>query len=176
MNELFAFRTLLCLVVVCSLGLFGRVLGWSIRERPRQLGSLQAALNRLETEVGGSMTFLPEALLELARLTRSPVDRLFTDIAGLLQQGEMSAQEAWSQAIVDARGYLVLTVDDEQILLNLGANLGISHREDQTRHLGLARERLKQQEEAARMEEAQLARLYNALGWAAGMALVLMLI
>ena len=162
-------------MIVCGCGFSGWILGWSIKERPRQLGSLQAALSRLETEVGCSMTYLPEALLELTRLTPSPVDRLFRDAAQLLLQGEISAEQAWGQAIVGARDYMVLTEDDERILLDLGGSLGISHREDQTRHLNLAGERLRQQEEAARVTQAQSARLYNALGWAAGAALVLML-
>ena len=162
-------------MIICGSGFFGWVLGWSIRERPRQLGGLQAALSRLETEVSCSMTFLPEALLELARVMVPPVDRLFADAAELLVSGDLSAEQAWKRAIIGARQYLVLTEEDEEILLNLGANLGISHREDQTRHLLLARERLRQQEQAARAAQEQFARLYSALGWAAGMALVLVL-
>jgi stage III sporulation protein AB len=174
-NELLFFRAVLCLVIIGGSGFTGWVLGWSIRERPRQLASLQVALSRLETEIGYSMAFLPEALLELARITLPPVNRLFADVAGLLKQGDMSSEAAWKQAVNRARQYLVLTWDDEQILLGLGGSLGISHREDQTRHLLLARERLRQQEVAAETAKRQLARLYNALGWAAGMALVLML-
>jgi stage III sporulation protein AB len=162
-------------MVICGSGFSGWVLGSSIRERPRQLNSLQAALNRLETEVGWSMTFLPEALLELARLVTPPVDRLFAHAARLLLAGDMAAEDAWKQAIIEARQYLVLTEEDEEILVNFGGNLGISHREDQMRHLLLARERLRQQEQAARAAQQQFARLYSALGWAVGMALVLVL-
>ncbi len=71
---------------------------------------------------------------------------------------------------------MVLTPDDERILLDLGENLGISHREDQSRHLRLAREALGQQEIEAQRVQEQLVRLYRVLGWATGGALVLVLV
>ena len=143
------------MVIMCASGAAGWILSGSIRERPRQLRSLQSALSRLETEVSCSMTFLPEALEELGHLTAPPVNRLFHDAAELLHYGDMSVQEAWRKAVAKSREYLVLTPDDERILLDLGENLGISHREDQSRHLRLAREALGQQEiEAQRVQES----------------------
>ncbi|NLY29348.1 MAG: stage III sporulation protein AB [Firmicutes bacterium] len=172
---MFFLRLSLCLIIIGASGAAGWILSGSIRERPRQLRSLQAALSRLETEISCSMTFLPEALQELGRLTAPPVNRLFADAAELLLLGDLSIQEAWRQAVLKAREYLVLTRDDEQILLDLGDNLGISHREDQSRHLRLARNALSQQEAEAQRAEEQLVRLYSALGWAAGGALVLIM-
>ncbi len=172
---MFFLRLSLCLVIICASGAAGWILSGSIRERPRQLRSLQAALSRLETEISCSMTFLPEALKELARLTAPPVNRLFEDAAKLLLHGDLSIQEAWREAVAKSRDYLVLTWDDEQILLDLGDNLGISHREDQSRHLRLARKALGQQEAEAQKAEEQLVRLYSVLGWAAGGALVLII-
>ncbi len=168
-------RLCLCAIIVGASGAAGWVVSGSIRERPRQLRSLQAAFSRLETEISCSMTYLPEALKQLAGLTAPPVNRLFFEAADLLLAGDLPVQEAWKEAVVRSREYLVLTPDDERILLDLGHNLGISHREDQIRHLRLARQALGQQEAAAQRTEEQLVRLYRALGWAAGAALVLII-
>jgi stage III sporulation protein AB len=175
-KALYLLRFVLCCMVVWCCGWVGRILSSSIRERPRQLLDLQAAVSRLETEINHSMTFLPEALQELARVTPSPVNRLFEDAAHLLLEVELPMERAWHQAVVGARQYLVLNRDDERILLNLGSSLGISPRGDQARHLTIAQELLKGQEVAARHVEQHSARLYQALGWAAGTALILMLI
>lgn len=176
MTGLYFLRFGLCLVIICASGAAGWVFSESIKERPRQLRSLQAALSRLETEISCSMAFLPEAFEQLARFTQPPVNRLFADTAELLLLGDVPIHEAWRQSIVRSREYLVLTQDDEEILLDLGDSLGISHREDQSRHLRLAQKALSRQEAEAQRAEEQLVRLYSMLGWAAGGALVLMLV
>ena len=114
------------------------------------------------------MAFLPEAFEQLARFTQPPVNRLFADTAELLLLGDVPIHEAWRQSIVRSREYLVLTQDDEEILLDLGDSLGISHREDQSRHLRLAQEALSRQEAEAQRAEEQLVRLYSMLGHAGG--------
>lgn len=169
-------RLLLSLIIIGGCGMLGRTWGQSLRERPRQLASLRTALTRLETEITYSVTFLPEALESLAQMTPPPVDQLFADVKHYLEEGQESSVQAWWQAIEKARAYLVLTSEDERILMNLGASLGASDRHDQVRHLALARERFKQQEELALAAEQRSGRLYNVLGWAAGAALVLILV
>ncbi|NMB23996.1 MAG: hypothetical protein GX986_00515 [Firmicutes bacterium] len=169
-------RYVLSLIVVVCSGSVGWILGASVRDRPQQLALLQAALSRLETEIHHGMMFLPEAFGELARIIPRPVNRLFHEVAYLLVDGELPLEVAWRQALLDARQYLVLNRDDERILANLGHNLGISPRGDQARHLAIAREQLHGQETAARQVEKHAARLYHALGWAAGVALILVLI
>lgn len=163
------------IVVVCS-GLVGWILGTSFKSRPRQLALLQAALSRLETEIQHGMAFLPEAFGVLARIIPRPVNRLFHEVAYLLVDGELPLELAWRQAILDARQYLVLNRDDERILINLGHNLGISPRDDQARHLAIARDQLHGQEIGAREVEKHAVRLYQALGWATGVALILVLL
>jgi len=168
-------RFWLLVTLVLGCGWLGRIASSSVRERPRQLASLEWAVSRLETEINHTMVFLPEALETVAELAPAPVDRLFRDVVCMLLEGELPLKEAWCQAIVGAREYLVLSGDDERILINLGGSLGVSHRSDQSRHLAMARELLRQQESLARRLEQQSCRLYGALGWALGVALALML-
>ncbi|NLK08351.1 MAG: hypothetical protein GX316_06580 [Firmicutes bacterium] len=169
-------RWILGLVVMVCTGLMGRILAGSVRERPRQLAVLQASLARMETSICHGMMFLPEALEELAGVTPGPVRYLFLEAAHLLVQEELPMALAWRRAILAARGYLVFTRDDERVLLMLGNSLGISPRDDQIRHLTAAKSQLARLEAEAREKEQHLARLYHALGWAAGVILILILI
>ena len=53
---------------------------------------------------------------------------------------------------------------EQSALIRLGATLGISDREDQIKHLRLAMQQLKAEEDAARDDQARYEKMWKSLG------------
>jgi stage III sporulation protein AB len=131
----------------------------------------------LETEICYSATPLIEAFRTVARHSSSRVAEIFADAADRLGAGEgVTAGEALSLALQQNFPKSALQPTDAEILVSLGAVLGASDRDDQKKHLALARERLKREEAAAQEARWRYERLYRYAGALGGAALVLLLI
>ncbi|MBC7105298.1 MAG: stage III sporulation protein AB, partial [Firmicutes bacterium] len=87
-----------------------------------------------------------------------------------------TAGEAWQRALAEWRGEGRLRADETAILDGLGTCLGRSDREDQVKHLRLAREQLELCLRRAEEEAARGVRLWSYLGLTAGPALVLLML
>lgn len=155
--------------------------GWQVAgryaRRPAELRDLQTALAVLQTEVEYGATPLPEALAGAARAGGSAVGPLFAATAAKLAAGGgITPGEAMRGALLDSAGRLSLQPSDLQVLLALAEVLGASGRQDQVRHLALARERLAGAEARAQEERTKYERLARYAGVLAGAALVLILV
>jgi len=165
-----------CLLVVLSCSMIGHLLAANVRNRPRQLREIQAALQMLATQVGFSANALPEAFDHVAVHCSAPVKPLFSLAAKELRAGDgTTAAEAWQTGLESARINWSLTRDDEEVLISLGSNLGVSDGEDQVRHLHLTCEQLKNRQGYAEELEKRNARLYEFMGLAVGLLLVIIL-
>lgn len=131
----------------------------------------------LETEICYSATPLNEAFRTVARHGRSRVAEIFSRAADSLEAGDgVTAGEALEEALQAVFPGSALQGPDLEILLSLGAVLGASDRDDQKKHLALARERLKREEATALEARSKYERLYRYAGALTGAALVLLLI
>ncbi|SHE61974.1 stage III sporulation protein AB [Desulforamulus putei DSM 12395] len=163
--------------MVLSCTLIGMTVASSYSRRPGEIRSLLTALQMLETEVSYGATPLPEALAYVAERCDPRVALLFSRTAQeLMTMRGITAREAWEMALNEYYPRSALTKTDRAILLELGNSLGISDREDQVKHLVLAKEQLKL--EQAKAEEASLknTKVYNYLGFLGGLTIVLILI
>lgn len=145
-------------------------------KRTRQLISLEGAIQLLETEILYGATPLPEAMEQVSGRCDSEVAALFGNTAEELRKMEgMTAGEAWGRAVNRFLPETALNDHDLQILRRLGSALGVSDRDDQAKHLQLAKSQLKistvQAETAARKNVS----IYKYLGFLGGLLLVLVL-
>lgn len=163
-------------MVVVAFSVLGGVGAASLRERTITLRRAQAALEVLETEIGYLQTPLPSALTRVGKVTGGKVGCFFSAAGRLLGESGFPADTSWREAFQELAATAPLTAEDSEILLALGNILGLSDRPDQSRHLRLARERLKAREAEALEDEARNSRLYRYLGVLAGLALVLLLL
>lgn len=166
--------SLIILFVSTSLGF--RMAARYVR-RTAELGQLQVALKTLESEIGYTLTPLPEALLRVGALTGGPVGQFFSRAGQLLAEGQrLTVAEAWTMAIREAAGELALKARDLQIILDLGNRLGGLDREGQKKYLEQALARLWQEELASLEGEKKYVRLWRYLGFAGGLAVILLLL
>ncbi|MEW6424231.1 MAG: stage III sporulation protein SpoIIIAB [Bacillota bacterium] len=164
------------LVIILSCGLIGVMIARSYSLRPADLRNLQAALQMLETEINYAATPLAEALRSIAARADKRVTPLFASaLAELRTTPGCTAREAWEKALKTFYPQTALLKSDLAILSNLGRALGISDRQDQTRHLRLAIDQIGAEIDRAQNEAARHVKLWNYLGFLGGLIIVLLL-
>lgn len=161
--------------------------GWNLAARlsgrPRELRSLQTALAILGSEIEWGQTPLPAALRSAANAGGGRVAELLREAAALVEGGgpepeptALTVREALTRAITRHGPRSNLTPDDLAILGSLAPILGATGRQDQSRHLALARERLTGAEAHARADLERYERLARWGPVLVGAAIVLILI
>lgn len=133
--------------------------------RPRQIRQLGYALQRLETEIGFGFTPLPEAISRCAAHLAEPAAALLRGVNERLGEGnELTFRECWERSITANWPVTAMKAAEQSALIRLGATLGISDREDQIKHLRLAMQQLKAEEDAARDDQARYEKMWKSLG------------
>lgn len=161
-------------VVVMCCGIAGMLVAGNYARRPADLRAGLSALQMLETEISYGATPLPEALAEVAQRCDRRVAALFSRAGRELTAGQgITAREAWDTALDQFYPHSGLNPADLAVLQGLGHSLGISDREDQLKHLHLTREHLKQEYEKAEKAAARNVKLWNYLGFLAGITVCL---
>lgn len=146
-------------------------------ERPRQLRQLSHSLQRLETEIGFGHTPLPEALERTADAASEPIASLLREAAaGIWKTEELSFRESWEQAVELHWGATSMRNNEKQVLLRLGSTLGISDKEDQKKHLRLALNQLKAEEDAAREDQSRYEKMWKSLGILIAVLIVILMV
>lgn len=164
------------LCVVAAAGSYGVVIARGYARQPGELREAQAALSMLETEIAYGATPLTEALETVGRRCDGVLAGLFTGAAeALAARDGMTAGEAWERSLARYGARASLRPEDLAALRSLGSVLGTSDRDDQTRHLRLAAERLKILAARAEDEARRNVRLWRYLGFLAGAAVALII-
>jgi stage III sporulation protein AB len=165
------------LLVILACGYTGFSIAHRYQQRPKDLRYLQSALQMLETEISYGATPLPDALETISMRCEKSVALLFKKTREkLLNGGGITAREAWDDAVGQYYRHSNISTSDLTVLKNLGANLGISDREDQVKHLHLAMEQLKIEAAKADDEATKNVKLYNYLGFLSGLTIVIIFI
>ncbi len=171
------FKVAGALMLIGSAGALGLMVARSYARRPHELRALQSALNLLETEIVYAAAPLAEALAQVGVRAEKCVSGLFTRAQAELAAGAgTTAQEAWESALEQYHPDSCLQPEDLAVLEGVGKVLGTSDRQDQARHLRLARERLQAQILKAEDDARRNVRLWRYLGFFAGCAGVLILV
>lgn len=163
-------------MVVASGTLGGMAVAGRYSRRPRELKSLGAALQMLETEIAYGANHMKEALEQVAARCDKAVSPLFRMAAAELSTASgISAASAWGNSLEVYYRTSALKPQDLIILRSLGSSLGISDRADQIKHLTLAMEQIKSENVKAEDEAARNVKLWNYLGFMGGLTVVLIL-
>ncbi len=161
-------------LVIGGCGLAGLALAHHVGQRPLQLRSLQSALLMLDSEIGYVAAPLPEVLERISNRVPEPSRSLFKMVRHGLQRSDgNTASEVWRYALKNWSAATHLKNEDVEVLATLGQGLGALSREDQLRHLRLAMDYLRAQEQLAEGERVKQERMWRTMGFLLGAALVI---
>ncbi|ANY71927.1 stage III sporulation protein SpoIIIAB [Paenibacillus ihbetae] len=144
--------------------------------RPRQLRELILALQRLETEISYGFTPLPDALERISASLRDPLKSLFAQAAQYMRPDYgLSAQDSIRKALEDYWKRTSMRNAEREVMEQLSGVLGTSDRQDQMKHIALAAQQLKHEEEAAREDQAKYEKMSKSLGLLIGALIVILI-
>lgn len=163
-------------LLVAAGGAAGMAVARQYSRRPVELRSLLSSIQMLETEITFAATPLAEALERVAGGSDPVVADFFRSASGEMgPEYGRTAGEAWEKAMGRLYRASSLSKRDMHILGGLGRVLGISDRDDQSKHLRLACDQLKIEAARAEEEASKNARMWNYLGFCGALAAAIVL-
>lgn len=167
-------RLIGALLTAISCVVLGRIFSRELRRHCELLSALQQGLLLLEKEISFSATPLSQAL-QVAAAGAGAARDLFVMSAEALRSGQgLTAAEAWQEALMPWQNRL--TEEEYMLLSAFAAGLGLSDSAHQLKRIELTRLKLAAAEAQARDNYARQGRVRQSLGWAAGAALILLLL
>jgi stage III sporulation protein AB len=164
------------MMILLSATLFGFYQAQQFARRPKQIGDMIRALQRLETEIVYGSTPLPEALMQVARSCPRPVQAIFSHAAGELTKAEgRSVQQIWRQAVLSVWKLTSMKPAEQEIVSQFGSTLGTSDGADQVKHLRLAVLQLQGELETAQEERKRYESMWRSLGLLLGALIVILM-
>ena len=165
------------IIITGTSTLIGFMVAERLNERSRLLRLLIRLLSILKTEIGFHSGLLAEVFQRAAQVIHDPqMARSLAKIAQNIGFGsDFNIEELWNDFI--GRPELgVLLKEDLAVLKELGAYFGSTDRQDQIDRIETARHRLEINLEAADIDKVKQVRLYRYFGFAAGAAIVCLLL
>lgn len=164
------------MLILLSATLFGFYQAQQYARRPKQIGDLIRALQRLETEIVYGSTPLPAALMQVAHTCPAPLHLLFRHAAEeLLRAGGRSVQTIWQQTVAADWKLTSMKAGEQHIFRQLGSTLGLSDGADQVKHLRLAVQQLQGEWEGAQEERKRYESMWRSLGLLMGALIVILM-
>ncbi|MBM7622750.1 stage III sporulation protein SpoIIIAB [Sporohalobacter salinus] len=164
------------LLIVGSASCLGFLKADQLIQRTRQLQQLQIAFQALETEIMYAAVPLPKALQKVSNKVDLPISDFFLVSKEKLEtEVGITAQQAWKEAVKEVFSNTALTIDDQEILLNFGNNLGNSDRLHQEKNLKLIQEEIKQAKENSVTVKKSGVKKWRYFGVLGGLLIVILL-
>ncbi|MBQ8184748.1 MAG: stage III sporulation protein AB [Lachnospiraceae bacterium] len=164
------------LVLACSAGL-GVAGSMDLKRHCMELRLLKQAVYMLRGEIKHAKAPLPEAFGALAGRMASPFSEFFANLAQGLVSGEgRSLKELWEKEIRESLKQSTLRRDEKQRFQQLGEGLGYLDLEMQMSTIELYLEQLEGDIARAQEELQTKQKLYQSLGIAGGIFLVILLV
>ncbi|NLI69288.1 MAG: hypothetical protein GX364_00270 [Firmicutes bacterium] len=165
----------LCVVSACYL--WGEFKARSFTVHLQQLQQFRQAFNLLSAEISYTGTPLPAAFKNISARIGGAVGNIFEEAAErILAGGDVSAGEAWREAVSDTFPRLSISQDDRRIIGQLGASLGMVDREGQIKQIGLVLSLLEDALQDAHEKRQRNERMWRYLGLLGGLMLVIIFI
>jgi len=157
-------------------GGFGYLIARGLDDRATTLRRLIGALQHLESDITFACLPITAALNRAAQTVGSETGAFLLDAARAIGQNDGAPlAAAWSGAVSRHEMELMLAPAEAEALVQLGAVLGGSDREDQRQHLTLARATLSRFESEAVVKAGKTKRIWQYLGFSlGGLAVVLL--
>ncbi|WP_282935749.1 stage III sporulation protein SpoIIIAB [Paenibacillus sp. RC67] len=164
------------MMILLSATLFGFYQAQQYSRRPKQIGDVIRALQRLETEIVYGHTPLQEALMKVAKSCPQPVNAIFRHTAEELSQaGGRSTQQIWQQSLQEHWKHTSMKAGEQDIVRQFGFTLGLSDSTDQVKHLRLAIQQLQGDLDRSEEERKRYESMWRSLGLLMGALIVILM-
>ena len=164
---------ILLIAGTASCGIIGAM---RLRRRSDSLSSVLSALSTMKSEICDRLTPIPELLEMLAEDGQYPANALFSNAcANMSRLGSAQFSEIWNQS-VEKTPELLLNARECEVLSELGKSLGKYNIEEQRSALLYALDRFSGYLKKAESSRAEGAKMRAAIGVAAGIFAVVILI
>lgn len=164
-------------VIISGCGFAGMSAASALDARIRQTRGFSDALGLLEIEMTVNNSVLCEALYAASKPQNGVVKDIFADAArGVEALGGGDMSEVWRVAIENNKKRLCVSADALDIISAFASGLGRGDREREKDNIRAAREKLRIEEEKARLKKAESGRLYRGLGFACGILITVLLL
>lgn len=165
------------MLVVAAGAWIGFALAGRFCDRPRHISQLMGCLAALQSYVNYAAVPLPEALMHSGSQVEGPVRELFERVARTLSAcGWLSPRQALAEALQETSARLAFERPEQEVLLQLGSNLGSTNRGEQQKVLTMVLEELGRIEQESRLARDQNAKMYRYLGICGGLVVVILLV
>lgn len=164
-----------CFLIFISCCLFGHIKASEFKGRRKELEDILETIKLMEMDI----TYKKEPLIKSFQNAVSVKNCWFTkvlDVGSLWLKKNRSLQESWSHALKQHAEGCPLNREDLIIIEDMILGLGKSNSEDQRNVLEHFCVRLDNNLKKARLQEEKMGRMYRALGTAAGIILVILII
>ena len=169
-------RVLGALFIMAGTGGFGYLMARGLEDHAAVLRRLVAALQHLESDMTFACQPMAVALQRVAQALGHEVGAFLGEVgAAIGRQDGGPLAAAWSEILMKHRGELMLAPAEMEALAQLGAVLGGTDREDQGKHLNLARTTLTRFMAEAETQAAKGKRVWQYLGFSLGALFVVFL-
>lgn len=141
-------------------------------KRYKSLLKINAGLLAMENEIRYSSDYIDSILIKVSKIT--DFDKLFLTCAE--SDKTLSLSERWRNSVIKDSVPLHLSKEDCEILIMLGAELGMTDREGQLKNIENTTTILKSMQKNAKEEYQKLSKLKKSLGITIGLFIVIMLL
>ncbi len=123
-----------------------------------------------------ALTPLPEAFASLSKQVAEPLSSLFRITSErLLKSDGKSTREIWQWSVNDVWTRTSMKQAEQEVVLQLGAVLGLTDRSDQIKHIRLAISQLQTEETDSREEQRRYEKMWKSLGVLIGALIVILM-
>lgn len=166
-------KFLILILVFASSVSIGFLIAKKYINRVKELKDMKNALNMFETKIKFTYASVPEIFEEIGKqFGEESVGQVFEKAFYLMKN--KSAGEAWEEAIDISN--CSMTIEDKNILKNLGKMLGKTDIEGQISEIKLVSDFLNTQIELAETDRRKNEKLYRTLGGVVGLTLVIIFV
>ena len=116
-----------CFIILAASTVGGFVYAEKFKNRVKELNEIERAIYQLQGEIEYTHTPLPEALQNVAKKSKAPIDMLFDKASKLLYSNEVeSVFDAFNKVFKESTATLNINLEDRNVVLDLAKSLGES--------------------------------------------------
>lgn len=166
------FRLFLLAMIIVTSSIIGILFSKKYANREKEIKEMKNALNMFSTKIKFTYEPIPNVFMEIANKIGGNIGMIFDMAANGMK--ELSAGEAWCQAVKDSKNNL--NKEDISVIQNLSRLLGQTDLDGQLGEIEVVNDFLTAQLENASEERRRNEKMYRTFGLVTGLTIAIILI